>query len=99
MRLAIYLLRIKHQEEDSLKDYLFYFNKEQLTTEDNNMKIILTALLEGILTSSPFMAELAKETLLSLRKIMDKTDEFFNTKDTMQDLITPQRISRRKEGK
>lgn len=43
-RSATYLLTIK-QEDENLRGYLTWFNNERLTTNDQNKKITLAALL------------------------------------------------------
>lgn len=44
-RLAAFLLTIKQREDENLKTYLVWFNKEWMTTEDQEEKITLAALL------------------------------------------------------
>ncbi|KAF5459049.1 hypothetical protein F2P56_023038 [Juglans regia] len=73
-----YLLTVKQKEGENLKSYLTCFNKERLTTEDQDEKITLAALLGGVWPRSPFMAELARRTPSTLRDFMDWADEFVN---------------------
>ncbi|XP_042988685.1 uncharacterized protein LOC122316215 [Carya illinoinensis] len=47
-----YLLTVKQRDNKSLKAYLSRFNKEQMTTDDQNEKIILATLLGGIWAKS-----------------------------------------------
>ncbi|XP_042944808.1 uncharacterized protein LOC122278688 [Carya illinoinensis] len=45
---ATYLLPVKQKEDENLKAYLARFNKERLTTNDQDKKITLAALLGGV---------------------------------------------------
>ncbi|XP_042969059.1 uncharacterized protein LOC122301741 [Carya illinoinensis] len=92
-RPTAYLLTIKQKEGESLKAYLTRFNKENLTTNDQDEKIILAALLGGIWPRSLFMIELAKKAPSTLREFMDRADDYINAKDILQALLE----SRKKE--
>lgn len=39
---------MKQREEESLKTYIYYFNKEQMTIDDQDEKITLVELLGDI---------------------------------------------------
>ncbi|XP_041001653.1 uncharacterized protein LOC121247356 [Juglans microcarpa x Juglans regia] len=78
-----YLLTIKQGEEESLKTYLARFNRERMTTDDQDKKITLAALLGRVWWRSQFMAELARWTLLTLQGFMDQADNFINVEDTL----------------
>ncbi|KAF5469063.1 hypothetical protein F2P56_013163 [Juglans regia] len=94
-RPSVYLLTVKQLEDESLKAYLTRFNKEKMTT-DQDEKIMLAALLEGVWPRSPFMAELARKTPSTLQEFMDKVDDFINAEDTLIALTTqPERRSER----
>lgn len=67
--------------------YLARFYKEWLTTDDQDEKITLTAVLGGIWPRSPFMAELARKTPSTLREFMDWADKFVKVQDTLQALV------------
>lgn len=88
-RPTIYLLTMKQREGESLKMYLYHFNKEHLATDDQDKKIILVALLGDIWPLSPFMAEIARRTPGTLRDFMDRTDNFVNAKDTLRAFTMP----------
>ncbi|KAF5458728.1 hypothetical protein F2P56_022738 [Juglans regia] len=68
---SAYLLTVKQKERENLKTYLMHFNKERLTTNDQDEKITLAALLGGIWPRSPLMVELARRTPSTLREFMD----------------------------
>lgn len=93
---ATYLLSIKQQKEERLKNYLTHFNREWLTVEDQDEKITVAALLGGIWTESLFIVELAKKMPLTLKEFKDKVGDFVNSKNTLQALINPQGVNRRK---
>ncbi|KAF5477661.1 hypothetical protein F2P56_004281 [Juglans regia] len=65
-RPVTYLLTIKQMEDKSLKSYLARFNKERMTTNDQDEKKTLVVLLGGVWPSSQFMAELARQTPVTL---------------------------------
>ncbi|XP_040988989.1 uncharacterized protein LOC121236611 [Juglans microcarpa x Juglans regia] len=94
MRLTAYLLTVKQREDESLKAYLTRFNKEKMTADNQDEKIMLAALLGGIWPRSPFVAELAKKTPSTLREYIDMADDFVNIEDTLITLTTqPERMS------
>lgn len=59
-RSVAYLLIIRQKEEERLKAYLARFYKECMTTNDQEEKIMLAALLGGIWPRKPFMEELVR---------------------------------------
>lgn len=63
-----------------------------MTTNDQDEKITLAALLGGIWPKNPFMDELARKTPTTLREFMDWADEFINAEDTLKALTAPQRF-------
>ncbi|KAG6692471.1 hypothetical protein I3842_10G115500 [Carya illinoinensis] len=89
--LAAYLLTIKQKEGESLKAYLSKFNKERLTTDDQDEKITLAALLGGIWPRSPFITELVRKTPSTLREFMDRADDYVNAEDMLQALLEPRK--------
>lgn len=66
-----YLITIKQTEEEIFKTYLARFNKECMTTDDQDEKITLGELLGAVWHQSQFMAELARRTLATLLEFMD----------------------------
>lgn len=63
------------------------FNKERLTTEAQDEKITLAALLGGIWPRNSFMTELARKTPSALREFMGKVDDYVNVEATLQALL------------
>ncbi|XP_040987743.1 uncharacterized protein LOC121235461 [Juglans microcarpa x Juglans regia] len=90
-RPATYLLTIKQMEDESLKSYLARFNKERMTTDNQDEKITLATLLGGIWPRSQFMAELARQTFVTLREFMDQAENFINEENTLRTLTKPRR--------
>ncbi|KAF5452054.1 hypothetical protein F2P56_027092 [Juglans regia] len=86
-----YLLTVKQKDDKSLKSYLSLFNKERMTTDYQNEKITLAALLGGIWPRNPFMTEIARKTPSTLREFMDRADCYINREDTLQALTTPRK--------
>ncbi|XP_041010255.1 uncharacterized protein LOC121254329 [Juglans microcarpa x Juglans regia] len=58
---AAYLLIVKQWDDEILKSYLSRFNREHMTTDDQDEKITLAALLGG-LSHNPFMTEITWKT-------------------------------------
>ncbi|XP_041027035.1 uncharacterized protein LOC121267253 [Juglans microcarpa x Juglans regia] len=82
-RPAAYLLTVKQRDDENLKSYLCRFNKERMTTDDQDEKITLAALLGGVWPRNLFMKEIARKTPTSLREFMDRADGFINAEDTL----------------
>ncbi|XP_059446479.1 uncharacterized protein LOC132178030 [Corylus avellana] len=83
-----YLLSLTLGKTESLKDYMLRFNWEKFTVESPNEQIVLSALMHGIKTDGPLMAELAwKPTLGTLRQFMNKAEEFINQEETISALM------------
>ncbi|XP_042944641.1 uncharacterized protein LOC122278527 [Carya illinoinensis] len=97
--LAAYLLTIKQKEGESLKAYLSKFNKERLTTDDQDEKITLAALLGGIWPRSPFITELVRKTPSTLREFMDRADDYVNAEDMLQALLEPRKQEMKHDSK
>lgn len=70
-----------------------------MTTDDQDEKITLVTLLDGIWPHNPFMVELAKKTTSTLREFIDKTDDFVNAEDMLQTLVDPRKGECNTEGK
>ncbi|XP_040988981.1 uncharacterized protein LOC121236604 [Juglans microcarpa x Juglans regia] len=82
-----HLLTVKQREDKSLKTYLTHFNKERLTTDNQDEKITLAALLGEIWPRNPFMAELDRKTPSTLREFLDRADDFVNPENTLKGLV------------
>lgn len=63
-----------------------------MTTDYQDEKITLAALLGGIWPRNPFMAEIALQTPTTLRELMDRADGFINVEDTLEALTAPPTI-------
>ncbi|XP_040995117.1 uncharacterized protein LOC121241428 [Juglans microcarpa x Juglans regia] len=81
-RFAAYLITIKQGKDKSLKTYISRFNKECMTTDDQDENITLTTLLGRVCPQSQFMSELARRTQAMLREFMDQANNFINVEDT-----------------
>jgi hypothetical protein len=82
-----YLLSLVQGKTEPLKDYMQRFNWEKLTIESPNELMVLSALMNGIRTEGPLMAELARRlTLGTLRQFMGKAKEFINQEETIKAL-------------
>lgn len=92
---AVYFYTIKQSEDESQKVCFSRLNKEYMTTNDQDEKITLVALLGKVWPQSQFMVELAKRTPATLWEFMDQADNFINVEDILRALTKP----RRKEPK
>jgi hypothetical protein len=93
-----YLLSLVQEKEEPLKDYLHRFNQEKLTVENPDDKMILSALMNGIMADGPLMAELARRpTLGTLHQFMRKAEEFVNQEETINALTKRKKIKREEE--
>ncbi|KAF5468932.1 hypothetical protein F2P56_013040 [Juglans regia] len=88
-RPAAYLLMVKQRDDESLKSYISRFDRECITTYDQDEKITLAALLGGIWPCNPFMTEIAQRTPTLLREFMDHADGFINAEDMLLALTAP----------
>ncbi|XP_042972683.1 uncharacterized protein LOC122304477 [Carya illinoinensis] len=64
-----YLLNVKQRDDESLKSYLSWFNKELLTMDEQDEKITLAAPLGSIWPKRPLTAELARSTPYNVARI------------------------------
>lgn len=69
-RPTTYLLAIKQRKDESLKAYLAQFNKECMTTDHQDKKIKLAAVMRGLWPKNRFMAELVRRTPTKLWEFM-----------------------------
>ncbi|XP_059436624.1 uncharacterized protein LOC132169640 [Corylus avellana] len=91
-----YLLSLMQGKDESLKEYLSRFNREKLTVESTDKQTILSALMHGIQTVGPLMAELSKRPKTgTLRQFNSKAEEFINQEETISALLK----SKAAEGK
>ena len=73
------LLTLLQGKEETLKDFMFHFNKEKLEVDSPNDKTMLNALMQGIRAEGPLMAKLARNTQeVTLPQFMKLTKEFIN---------------------
>ncbi|XP_059460361.1 uncharacterized protein LOC132189628 [Corylus avellana] len=83
-----YLLSLMQGKDESLKEYLSRFNREKLTVESTDEQTILSALMRGIQTQEPLMAELSKRPKTgTLRQFNSKAEEFINQEETISALL------------
>lgn len=78
----VYLQTIKQRDAENLKAYLSRFNLKCMTTDDQEEKVTLAALLWGIWPHNSFMAKSARKMPTTLREFMDCMDSFINMEVT-----------------
>lgn len=59
-----------------------------MSTDNQDEKITLVALLGGVWPRNLFLEEIAHRTPTTLREFMDQADGFINAKDTFEALTT-----------
>jgi hypothetical protein len=81
-----------HQKnEESLKDFIFRFNKEKLEIDNSDEKTMLNALMRGVKANGPLMAEIAKSSRsITLAQFMNKTEEYINPEELIGTLLKAQ---------
>jgi hypothetical protein len=85
-----YLLTMRQENEESLKDFMLHFNKEKLEVDSPDEKTMLNALIQGIRADGPLMADIAKTTCpMTLTRFMKKTKEYINQKELVRTLLRP----------
>ena len=72
---VVCLMSIRQGKEESLKDFLLWFNKEKLQIDCPNEETIINALMHGLDPKGPLMAELSKSLrTLTLRQFLRKVE-------------------------
>ncbi|XP_059447484.1 uncharacterized protein LOC132178889 [Corylus avellana] len=83
-----YLLSLVQGKGETLKDYLLRFNREKPAVESTDEQTILSALMHGIQTEGPLMAELSKRPKTgTLRQFNSKAEKFINQEETISALL------------
>jgi len=67
-----------------LEHFIACFNREKLTVDDPDERVVLPALLGEIWPHSPFMAKLARRTPTTISNFGTKAEEFINVEKTIK---------------
>lgn len=79
---ATYLLNIKQNKRESLRDYMSWFNRETQEVDDAEEKIIVATLMVGLLPSK-FLFSLSKNPSSHIIDLMVKAQQRMNAEDTL----------------
>jgi hypothetical protein len=73
-----YLLSVRQGPNESLKNYLWRFNQENLDTESTLDDFIYGAIFQGLKKDGPLMAELVLKPPKDLHSFMIKVEKYIN---------------------
>jgi len=82
-----YLLSVQQGPNESLKDYLWRFNQENLETESTPDDFIYGVIFQGLKKDGPLMADLALKPPKDLHTFMVKMDRYINQEETLRALL------------
>ena len=81
-RSLVSLLNIKQQEDESLRSYVTYFNKEALLIDEANDKVLVIAFTNE-LQSGEFLFSIYKNDPKTMANMLYKATKYMNAEDTM----------------
>ncbi|XP_059658660.1 uncharacterized protein LOC132304983 [Cornus florida] len=81
-RPATYLLTVKQQKGESLRDYIGCFNTEMLQVEEADGKVALAAFMGGLQTSR-FLFSLSEEPPTNMAELLVRAKKHMNAEDAM----------------
>ena len=76
------LISIKQQEDEILRSYIARFNKEALSIDEADNKILVTAFTNG-LRKGKFMFSLYKNDLKIMSDVLYKATKYMNAEDAL----------------
>jgi hypothetical protein len=97
-----YLLSLHQQSNESLKEFMAWFNREKAMVEDPTEDMIFAAIYQRISTEEPLMKKLVRKQPSTLQALMDKVEEFINQEKTLKAMTSsrlPQEIAPEKKRK
>jgi hypothetical protein len=75
---------------ESLRDYLWWFNQEKLDIESALDDFIYSAIFQGLKKDGPLMSELALKPPKDSHVFMIKVDRYINQEETLRAFLGPQ---------
>ena len=75
-------MSIKQWEEEMLRSYITYFNKEALSIDEADDKILVTAFTNG-LWKGKFLFSLYKNDPKTMSDILHRATKYMNVEDTL----------------
>ena len=76
------LISIKQREDETLKSYIACFNKEALSIDETNNKILVVAFTNG-LRNGKFLFSLYKNDLKTMSDVLYRATKYINAEDTL----------------
>ena len=76
------LMSIKQREDETLRSYISRFNKEALSIDEANDKIIIAAFTNG-LRKGKFLFSLYKNDPKTMSKVLYRATKYMNTEDAL----------------
>ena len=76
------LMSIKQQEDETLRSYITRFNKEALSIDKADEKILVAAFTNG-LRKGKFLFSLYKNDLKTMSEVLCRTTKYMNAKDAL----------------
>jgi len=71
-------LMLQQHGNETLKEFMAWFNLEKIAVEDPTNYMIFVALYQGISLEGALMKKLARKQPSTLQELMDKVEEFVN---------------------
>ena len=81
-----YLMMVQQKDLESLKDYIYCFQKERLAVVMAPGNLILMVLLNGIHPQNSLALKMAHKPPADLQEFMEKATEFINGKESIRAL-------------
>ena len=75
-------MSIRQQEDEMLKSYITRFNKEALSIDEADDKILVTAFTNG-LRKGKFLFSLYKNNLKTMSKVLYRATKYMNAEDAL----------------
>ena len=76
------LMSIKQREDEMLRSYISRFNKEELSIDEANNKILVAAFTNG-LRKDKFLFSLYKNDLKTMLEVLYRATKYMNAKDAL----------------
>ena len=77
-----YLMRIKQREDEMLRSYISHFNKEALSIDEADDKILVTTFTNG-LRKGKFLFSLYKNNLKTMSEVLYRATKYMNAEDAL----------------
>ena len=75
-------MSIRQQDDETLKSYIARFNKEALSIDEANDKILVAAFMNG-LRKGKFLFSLYKNDSKTMLDVLYKSSKYMNAKDAL----------------